>query len=249
MFLPYAKARKVSEVTLFSNQGVNGNLHITLCQWPGGGGGGRLVVYGCQSQESDLPDGLSPASSVHCYLTVTTAPSLNNCKDCVKVASSYDADDVAAAWNSCVRLSCLRHGLTVHTQFDLVPPYPKFEPRISLKRDNAVVINTGNFLHAVTVDMERPRYDGSGGREVQPTAAAVKTALVSKMTVGGLMSDLLTPIEVNVGVAEFTMSGCRVVGGSPPNFCGSPASIVPTSDSENTDAESEASIDHSVCIF
>ena len=48
----------------------------------------------------------------------------------VQVASSYDADDVAAAWNSCVRLSCLRHGATVHTQFDLVPPYPKFEPKI-----------------------------------------------------------------------------------------------------------------------
>jgi hypothetical protein len=46
------------------------------------------------------------------------------------VAGSYDADDVAAAWNSCMRLSCLKHGATVHTQFDLVPPYPKFEPRI-----------------------------------------------------------------------------------------------------------------------
>ncbi len=27
-------------------------------------------------------------------------------------------------------LSCLKHGATVHTQFDLVPPYRKFEPRI-----------------------------------------------------------------------------------------------------------------------
>ncbi len=27
-------------------------------------------------------------------------------------------------------LSSLKHGATVHTQFDLVPPYPKFEPRI-----------------------------------------------------------------------------------------------------------------------
>ena len=27
---------------------------------------------------------------------------------------------MAAAWNSCVRLSCLEHGMTVHTNFDLV---------------------------------------------------------------------------------------------------------------------------------
>ena len=42
-----------------------------------------------------------------------------------QVASSYDADDMAEAWNSCVRLSCLRHGATVHTSYDLVPPHPR----------------------------------------------------------------------------------------------------------------------------
>ena len=40
------------------------------------------------------------------------------------------------------------------TQYDLVPPYPAFVPKISLKREGCVVINTGNFLHSVTVDLE-----------------------------------------------------------------------------------------------
>ncbi len=38
----------------------------------------------------------------------------------VQVANNYEEDEMAAAWNSCVRLSCLEHGMTVHTNFDLV---------------------------------------------------------------------------------------------------------------------------------
>ena len=82
-----------------------------------------------------------------CYITVTAVPALNACKECFKVASSYEEDEMAEAWNSCVRLSCLDHGMTVHTTFDLVPPYPNFEPKVSLKRDSGVVINAGNLLH------------------------------------------------------------------------------------------------------
>jgi len=246
VFLPYAKSRKVAEVTLFSNQGVNGNLYIAFCQWPGDQT--KLLVYGCQTQEGDMQDnhGVAPSASVHCYLTTTAVPSLNNCKACVKVANTYDADDVAAAWNSCVRLSCLIHGLTVHTQFDLVPPYPKFEPKISMKRNNTVVINTGNFLHAVTIDIEKQdESETDTNDQHQSSFARYKSSLCTKLT--GTMSDLLNPIEVNVGVAEISMSGNGLIGspagliGSPPSSF-SPASFIPTSDSENTDAESEASI-------
>ena len=48
------------------------------------------------------------------------------------MAASYGEEDVAEAWNSCVRLSCLEHGVTVHTAFDLVTPYPEFNPRFDL---------------------------------------------------------------------------------------------------------------------
>ena len=34
-FLPYAKARKVAEVTLFTDHGVYGNLNMAISQWPG----------------------------------------------------------------------------------------------------------------------------------------------------------------------------------------------------------------------
>jgi DDB1- and CUL4-associated factor 15 len=74
-------------------------------------------------KQDQLAETLS--SSVPCYMTVTAIPALNGCQDCIKVAANYEEEELAAAWNSCARLSCLEHGVTVHTSFDLVPPYPR----------------------------------------------------------------------------------------------------------------------------
>ena len=235
LFTPYSKARKIAEVTLFTNQGVYGNLHISFCQWPGDLS--RVVVYGYEVTEADTaePGGVAEqplGGSLHCYMTVTAVPSLHNCQACVRVANSYDADDMAAAWNSCARLSCLRHGMTVHTQFDLVAPYPKFEPRISLKRDNCVVVNTGNFLHSVTVELEQL----PGGQE-ESEELQCGLQLQPRVPLAGLgcMSPPLQPISVNVGMAEFSLG---TLGSPHSGF--SPASLHPasTSDSE-TDGEAE----------
>jgi hypothetical protein len=193
LFTPYSKARKIAEVTLFTDSGVYGNLRISVCQWPGDLT--KLLVYG--SQQSGECSDPGQSGSLHCYLTVTAVPSLQNCPACVGVANSYDADDMAAAWDSCVRLSCLRHGATVHTQFDLVAPYPRFEPRVSLKRDNCVVVNTGNFLHSVTVDLEQLR--GVEGMAGQPSGLPHST--------NPAPASLAHPISVNIGLAEFSLLG------------------------------------------
>ena len=157
LFVPYRKAKKVAEVTLFSNSSAAGNLHISFCQWPKDNK--KVLVFGYQIGEN-IDSMYSTATSAvsssarPCYITVTAIPSLNACRECVKVAAGYEEDEMAAAWNSCVRLSCLDHGMTVHTCFDLVPPYPKFEPRVSMKRDSWVLINSGNFLHAMHFELE-----------------------------------------------------------------------------------------------
>lgn len=64
--------------------------------------------------------------------------------------------DMAANWDSCIGLSCLKHGFTVHTFFEVAPPYPPFDIKISLKSANCIIINTGNFLHVLTIDLENP---------------------------------------------------------------------------------------------
>lgn len=64
------------------------------------------------------------------------------------------SSDLAERWNSCARFSCLKHGITVHTSFEMVPPFPKFIPSVQMKRRGFVVLNAGNFIHVLHVDIE-----------------------------------------------------------------------------------------------
>lgn len=52
-----------------------------------------------------------------------------------------------------MRCSCLQHGLTVHTTYEVISPYPRFRAAVCLKYWNHVVVNTGNFLHVLRVDL------------------------------------------------------------------------------------------------
>lgn len=53
-----------------------------------------------------------------------------------------------------MRFSCLKHGITVHTSFEMVPPFPKFLPSVQMKRKGFVVLNAGNFIHVLNVELE-----------------------------------------------------------------------------------------------
>lgn len=62
--------------------------------------------------------------------------------------------ELAANWDSCVRCNCLKHGLTVHTTYEVISPYPKFSAPVCLNYSNHIVFNTGNFLHVLKVDLD-----------------------------------------------------------------------------------------------
>lgn len=59
---------------------------------------------------------------------------------------------------------CLLHSYCVHTKFDLAPPFPFFSPRVQLRVDGIVVLNTGDSLVALQVDTKLPlqSFDDAG---------------------------------------------------------------------------------------
>lgn len=65
----------------------------------------------------------------------------------------FSISDIAASWDTCLRFSCLKHGYTVHTSFDVVVPYPEFVPKISLKCNDYAVFNANNFLYAIRINL------------------------------------------------------------------------------------------------
>ena len=81
--------------------------------------------------------------------------------------------EVAERWNSCIRFSCLKHGYTVHTSFDMVPPFPRFLPSVQLKYRDWIVLNAGNFIHVLNVSLENTE----NGSEVSALAAMYHSRL------------------------------------------------------------------------
>ncbi|KAG0697691.1 DDB1- and CUL4-associated factor 15 [Chionoecetes opilio] len=155
VFVPYMPLRKVAEVMLFGDQALQAsvysfeNVFISLCQWPRDMS--KILVYGCSFDEGT---DCTSSQTRRCCVTITAVPSLDNCSACYQVARSYEEEDLAERWNSCARFSCLKHGITVHTSFEMVPPFPKFLPSVQMKRRGYVVLNAGNFIHVLHVDIE-----------------------------------------------------------------------------------------------
>lgn len=109
------------------------------------------------------------------YITVTTLPSLNNCKDCQLVAYEHRHEGKVTHYHIIVFLlylfitifcvldlskyysgnTCLIHGLTVHTSFTVSHPYPRLEPSVSLKYDDHIVLNTCNFIHVLNIGLDQ----------------------------------------------------------------------------------------------
>lgn len=97
-------------------------------------------------------------------MTITSVPSVS-CHACHRIAQSFGDEDLAAAWDGCLRFSCLRHGYTIHSTYSTVPPYPSFIAAVSLRCDGTIVINTANFLHVISVQVEFPEASANGSSD------------------------------------------------------------------------------------
>lgn len=69
--------------------------------------------------------------------------------------------ELADNWDGCVQCNCLVHGLTVHTTYEVISPFPRFRAAVCLNYWNHVVVNTGNFLHVLRVDLRIPKCKSS----------------------------------------------------------------------------------------
>lgn len=49
---------------------------------------------------------------------------------------------------------CLKHSFCVHTKYELTPPFPVFFPKVQLKCDGQVILNTGDSIVALHVDLD-----------------------------------------------------------------------------------------------
>lgn len=106
-------------------------------------------------------------SILHIYATISNPLRLLNwCQHFVA--------DMAANWDSCIGLTCLKHGLTIHTTLNIAPPYPPFDFLTNLKIDNKIIVNTGNFLHVMCFGSDKEEMTASQDDNIVPAEISHK---------------------------------------------------------------------------
>lgn len=59
---------------------------------------------------------------------------------------------------------CLRHGFMLHTKYQVVYPFPTFQPAFQLKKDQVVLLNTSYSLVACAVSVHSAGRPGAADR-------------------------------------------------------------------------------------
>jgi len=120
---------QVFAVALFDEEEIHEDLHLLIAESPDEL---QTVVYGeVRSVKED--------HSHQCYVTVCAAPSPHPCPLCKYTALGGITE------------RCLKHSFVVHFKYDLLPPFPIFNPSTNLKMDDTVLFNTGDFLMALRI--------------------------------------------------------------------------------------------------
>ncbi|XP_078353801.1 uncharacterized protein LOC144638475 [Oculina patagonica] len=120
---------QVFTVLLFDKEEIHEDLHLMVAESPDES---QIVVYGeIRAVKED--------QSHQCHVTICAGPSPHPCQACKYTPFGE------------VTERCLKHSFAVHFKYDLLPPFPIFNPSANLKMKGTVLFNTGDFLMALRV--------------------------------------------------------------------------------------------------
>ncbi|XP_072347001.1 DDB1- and CUL4-associated factor 15 [Scyliorhinus torazame] len=141
----HAKLKKVRQVHLFKDQEVYSDLYLTVCEWPSDPS--KLIVFGFNIRSvNDLLINMvmSDENDRDIYITTVATPPFAFCPDCKDMAL-LSTDEQNAY--------CLQHGFMFHTKYQVVYPFPTFQPAFQLKKDGVVLLNTSYSLVACAISV------------------------------------------------------------------------------------------------
>ncbi|XP_057243007.1 DDB1- and CUL4-associated factor 15 isoform X2 [Malurus melanocephalus] len=142
-FNVHSKLRLVRQVRLFQDEEIYSDLYLTVCEWPGDSD--KVIVFGFNTRSAP---GLqmnmmlmSDENHRDIYVSAVAVPPPRHCPACRR-ASAAPGDASPA---------CLRHGFLLHTKFQVVYPFPTFQPAFQLRKDHVVLLNTSFSLVACAI--------------------------------------------------------------------------------------------------
>ncbi|KAM9514244.1 LOW QUALITY PROTEIN: DDB1- and CUL4-associated factor 15 [Guaruba guarouba] len=138
-FNVHSKLKLVRQVRLFQDEEIYSDLYLTVCEWPSDVA--KVIVFGFNTRSATglLLNMMMLSDDNHrdIYISIVAAPAPPHCALCRAPAPGAR--------------QCLCHGFMLHTKYQVVYPFPTFQPAFQLKRDHVVLLNTSYSLVACAV--------------------------------------------------------------------------------------------------
>uniref|UniRef100_A0A8C5W820 DDB1 and CUL4 associated factor 15 n=1 Tax=Leptobrachium leishanense TaxID=445787 RepID=A0A8C5W820_9ANUR len=137
-FQVHSKLRLIRQVRLFPDEDIYNDLFLTVCEWPSDGS--KVIVFGFNTAGNGmLMNMMSDENHRDIYISIVSTPPTSPCPDCRESTSG----------------PCLLHSFMLHTKYQVVYPFPTFQPAFQLKKDHVVLLNTSYSLVACAVSVHQ----------------------------------------------------------------------------------------------
>ncbi|XP_077326573.1 DDB1- and CUL4-associated factor 15 [Lithobates pipiens] len=135
-FQGHSKLRLVRQVRLFQDEEIYSDLFLTVCEWPSDSS--KVIVFGFNTSGNGMiMNMMSDENHRDIYISTVSAPPTSPCIDCRESGTG----------------PCLLHSFMLHTKYQVVYPFPTFQPAFQLKKDHVVLLNTSYSLVACAISV------------------------------------------------------------------------------------------------
>uniref|UniRef100_A0A3P9K7V7 DDB1 and CUL4 associated factor 15 n=1 Tax=Oryzias latipes TaxID=8090 RepID=A0A3P9K7V7_ORYLA len=208
----HSRLKQVHHVRLFAGEEIYSDLYLTVCEWPNDHS--KIVIFGFNTRSSSsvlMNLMMSDENNRDIYITIASMPPPRPCSQCsaippattvhsgnhrtappqrsLQAASLYDVPAVSTGSSD-----CLEHGYVLNSRYQVVYPFPTFQPAFQLKKDQVILLNTSYSLVACGISL----CSGQQSSQILYTKGAAPSASSSS-----------PPSSLPQGVPESRPSHCR----------------------------------------
>lgn len=150
----HSRLKQVHHVKLFAGEEIYSDLYLTVCEWPNDRS--KIVIFGFNTRTSNsvlMNLMMSDENNRDIYITIASMPPPKPCSHCCPGPSA-----------STIRTGggdCLEHGYVLNSRYQVVYPFPTFQPAFQLKKDQVILLNTSYSLVACGVSLCSGKQDPS----------------------------------------------------------------------------------------
>uniref|UniRef100_A0A669C7F8 DDB1 and CUL4 associated factor 15 n=1 Tax=Oreochromis niloticus TaxID=8128 RepID=A0A669C7F8_ORENI len=183
----HSRLKQVHHVRLFAGEEIYSDLYLTVCEWPNDHS--KIVIFGFNTRSSNsvlMNLMMSDENNRDIYITIASMPPPKPCAQCCPVPSVTTIRTGSG--------ECLEHGYVLNSRYQVVYPFPTFQPAFQLKKDQVILLNTSYSLVACGISL-CPGKQGQPSQILYTKRAALSSQASTSFSSSSLVSSSSLPQE------------------------------------------------------